>query len=234
MPYLSKFIFDQVNKSLSNLRLLQSTIRLAKCILINPNLDKEVYLHQLMPPILTCIVHRRLCSSPFEDHWSLRDFASSLIPIILVQYGELYGNLKPRITKTLHNALFGNDRKPMTTQYGAIVGIASMGPLTVQSIMLASMKKLFNRYYKTLAQASKTETDYSRLVIKQLEAQNCIGALQAALGCYLRACSSPALSKAILLEEHLPTVRDATFAAGEAAIPWALDSQGPTSLDLFI
>ncbi|GBG33736.1 Transcription initiation factor TFIID subunit 6 [Hondaea fermentalgiana] len=226
MPYLAKFIFDQVNKSLSNLALLKSVMRLTRCILINPNLDKELYLHEMMPPIMTCIVHRRLCTSPFQDHWSLRDAAATLIPIVYGQYGDTYQNIKPRVQNTLRDALMRKDR-PLTTQYGAIVGIAAMGPLTVQAVLLPVMAKLLRRYSKAMLR--------SRSILERREAQHCVGALQSAFGSYLRACASPELSKAILLEEHAEMARAVALAAGEATIPWQPhDAASSSHLFLFV
>jgi len=240
MPYLSKFIFDQINKSLSNLNILLATMRLTKCILVNPNLEEESYLQQLLPPILTCIVHSKLCSSPFLDHWSLRDFSSTLIPIVFAEYGELYSHMKPRVTKTLYDALCGSKtkKKALTTQYGAIVGISAMGPLSVQSVLLPLMKPLFIRYHKILAQniteIHSVEKKYEIMTIKRTEAQNCVGALQSALGIYLRAQSVPALSKALLLQEHLEILYGAAEAAGESVIPWTPACDRSSHLNLFI
>src|SRR5262245_22559211 len=41
-----------------------------------------VQLHQLMPPILTCLLGKRVCSLPTDDHWSLRDTAASLVALV--------------------------------------------------------------------------------------------------------------------------------------------------------
>jgi len=254
MPFLAKFIFDQVNRSLSNLPLLKSVMRLTRCILSNPNLDKELYLHEMMPPILTCIVHRRLCMSPFEDHWALRNFAATLIPQICSQYGSIYPDIKPRISKTLREALLNSER-PMTTQYGAIVGLSVMGPLTIQNVLLPVMKRLLHRYYNAVVAAQQHVTKYTidseqevlngnakfmkdelrKYLLMHLEAQNCIGAIQNALGSYLRACHSKVLQNSILLEEHMKLARAATVAAGEPCIPWhALSPPHSTHLQLFL
>ena len=42
------------------------------------------------------------------------------------RYGSVYTNLQPRITKTLYEA-FGDSKKPLPTQYGAIIGITNLG-----------------------------------------------------------------------------------------------------------
>lgn len=102
-----------------------------------------------MPALLTCVVGKRLCASPEADnHWALRSHAAELVAEICRRcvatmmdvhdpacqcltltasygghrYGALYETLQPRVTKTLY-AAFIDKRKPLTTQYGAIIGM---------------------------------------------------------------------------------------------------------------
>lgn len=226
MRYLSKFVHETVTNNTRNLRLLWSVMRLTRSILVNPNLDKELYLHQLMPAILTCIVHKELCSNYFQDHWSLRRFAAELLPIIVYsKCGQKYEMVKARVIKTLQDALVQNDR-PMTTQYGAIVGITAMGPLTVQVILLPIMRKSLLRYGK-LVEASTNEG-------KRFEAQQCIGALQTSFGKYTKSWKSPDLSSAVLLDVHLKPARSAVAAIGEATLPWTCSSDVSDVCQLFV
>jgi hypothetical protein len=39
-----------------------------------------------MPAILTCVVGKRLCEDPADDHWSLRDFAAGLVSRVCSAY----------------------------------------------------------------------------------------------------------------------------------------------------
>ncbi len=118
-----QFIADEVIQNIKNLTVLSVLMRTANCIISNPTLQVEPYLHQLMPCILTCLVGKRLCGTPTEDHWTLRNFAAYLISTICKRYGNNYSTLQPRITKTLVRALL-DPGKPLTTHYGAIVGIS--------------------------------------------------------------------------------------------------------------
>jgi len=43
-------------------------------------------LHQLMPPVVTCLVAKKLCVTPSEDHWTLREFCASLLVRVIQKY----------------------------------------------------------------------------------------------------------------------------------------------------
>eukprot|EP00741_Cyanophora_paradoxa_P023641 tig00021608_g22835.t1 len=138
VPYFAQFVSYEVSRNLRNLRLLRSLMRLVRALLSNPHIHIEPYLHQLMPAILTCLVGKRLCNSPAENHWSLRDYAAGLVALICERYGAAYRTLVPRITRTLVAALldFG---KPLTTHYGAIIGLAHLGPHVLHSILMPNV-----------------------------------------------------------------------------------------------
>ena len=74
-----------------------------------------------MPAILTCTVGNPLCFKPEEDHWALRDVAAELVAYICDRFGSVYTNLRPRVSQTLHSAIF-DTKKPVTTLYGVIKG----------------------------------------------------------------------------------------------------------------
>ena len=62
----------------------------------------QLYLHQLVPAVLTMGVGKRLCADPaVEDHRSLCNAAARVVGGICHSYGAAYTNLQPRITKAL-------------------------------------------------------------------------------------------------------------------------------------
>jgi hypothetical protein len=67
--------------------------------------DLMEQLHQLMVPILTCLVNKRLFALPSEDHWSLRQFSAALVAYVCNHFGHSYPNVQPRITKVSHYCL---------------------------------------------------------------------------------------------------------------------------------
>jgi hypothetical protein len=89
-----------------------------------------------------------------------------MAPLVL-RFGKAYTNLQPRITKTLINAFLDLSR-PLTTHYGAIVGLSSLGHYVTQLLILPNLKS-----YLTLLEPELNGTN----TIRRLEAKKCYGAL---------------------------------------------------------
>ena len=83
LPYFSRFIQKMVANNLRNLPLLKALMETIRSLLANPFVHIELYLHQLMPAVLTCIVGKRLSASAAEDHWSLRNTAAAIVASII-------------------------------------------------------------------------------------------------------------------------------------------------------
>jgi hypothetical protein len=111
----------------------------------------------------------------------LRDEAATVIACVCKRYGSSYSTLQPRISKTLHEA-FINPKRPLTTSYGAIVGITKLGPLVVELLLLPELQTFIGRLQQLL------ETGQNP--IKQLEAQKCFGAILVSVGSYVRNCAT--------------------------------------------
>ncbi|XLT02502.1 hypothetical protein HN51_051853 [Arachis hypogaea] len=82
VPYFSRFVANQVAQNLHNLTLLFSLMRLVRSILQNPHIHIELYLHQLMPHIITCVVAKRIGNRLSDNHWELRNFGVNLVASI--------------------------------------------------------------------------------------------------------------------------------------------------------
>ncbi|KAM7264034.1 hypothetical protein ACFE04_001717 [Oxalis oulophora] len=127
IPYFTYFIADEVSRSLSDCTILFALMRVVSSLLQNPHIHIEPYLHQLMPSVVTCLVAKRLGNRFADNHWELRDFTAKLVAVICKRFGHVYNSLQTRLTKTLVNALL-DPRKALTQQYGAIQGLAALGP----------------------------------------------------------------------------------------------------------
>ena len=56
-----------------------------RALFLNPAANLEPYLQQLMPPMLTCLVSKRLYNENGgckENHWGLRDDAAELVALV--------------------------------------------------------------------------------------------------------------------------------------------------------
>ncbi|KND01396.1 TATA-binding protein-associated factor TAF6 [Spizellomyces punctatus DAOM BR117] len=182
LPYLIQFIAEQVTQNMRKLDITHSMMRLIRAILHNNNLFVEPYLHQLIPNILTCIVAKRLCADPAtDDHWTLRTYAAKLISYICNQYGATYQSLQPRITKTLLRA-FLDPLKPLSTNYGAIVGLAALGPEAVRVLLLPNVKAFGDRIQDDL----NAMEDDGPQAVRKMEAEKCREALVGTVADHIR------------------------------------------------
>jgi transcription initiation factor TFIID subunit 6 len=122
-----------------------------------------------MPPIITSLVAKNICEDPKEDHWEARRFAAQLIARICRAYGDNYHTLQPRVTKTLLRA-FLDPLKPLSTHYGAIVGLKALGPSVTKALILPNIKE-----YSKLLQPILQEKVES---LRKHEARMCLDALK--------------------------------------------------------
>ena len=97
----------------------------------------------------------------------MRIQAAEIVALIAKTYGDTYTTLLPRVTKTLAKALSvdpssGEAVKPLTTHFGAIVGLTMLGPLVVDSILLAILED----YFKALPELPRESEEDSERVIE--------------------------------------------------------------------
>ncbi|KAI8970519.1 hypothetical protein BDB01DRAFT_731727 [Pilobolus umbonatus] len=162
LPYFVQHIHKKVTQNHKNLDVLDAMLSMAHSLLNNKHLFIEPYvsvrsaimstlylfkliiflsqLHQLIPPILSCLVGRVICENPQQqNHWSTRHRAALLIANICHQYGKAYHTLQPRITKTLLRA-FLDPTRPLTTQFGAIIGLDKIGVEVTRVLIVPNIK----------------------------------------------------------------------------------------------
>ncbi|XP_009767287.1 transcription initiation factor TFIID subunit 6-like [Nicotiana sylvestris] len=175
VPYFTYFVADEVARKLNNFPLLFSLMRLVWSLLQNTQIHMEPYLHQLMPSILTCLVAKRLGNRISDNHWELRDFSAKLVALICKRHGHMYHNLQPRVTRTLLHA-FLDPTKALPQHYGAIQGLAALGPGVVRLLVLPNLEA----YLQLLEPEMQLEKQKNEM--KRLEAWRVYGALMCAAG----------------------------------------------------
>eukprot|EP01083_Nonionella_stella_P272627 924635_1 len=194
VPYLVRFVPNEVNKNLTNLPVLKSLLRMSECLLKSPHIDVEPYLQQLVPAILTCLVGKRLCGDISEDHWSLRQHAALLVKLVCDQFGDRYPKLRTRISKTLTKALM-NASKPLSTHYGAIIGLEILGPELISAVLVPIAASYTEKLRVGALSATPPAHSDSRhapnarallgaFEARQTQAQMCAGALLRVVGRY--------------------------------------------------
>lgn len=175
VPYFTCFIADEVARGLGDFNLLFALMRLVRSLLKNPHIQIEPYLHQLMPSVVSCLVAKRLGNRLADNHWELRDFAAKLVASICKRFGHAYSNLQPRLTRTLVNA-FLDPKRAITQHYGAIQGLAALGPNVVRHLILPNL----GPYIELLEHEMSLDSQKNEM--KRHEAWRVYGALLHAAG----------------------------------------------------
>uniref|UniRef100_A0A0C9RR19 TSA: Wollemia nobilis Ref_Wollemi_Transcript_21826_2045 transcribed RNA sequence n=1 Tax=Wollemia nobilis TaxID=56998 RepID=A0A0C9RR19_9CONI len=175
VPYFTQFIADEVTRSLGDFSLLFALMRVVRSLFHNPHIHIELYLHQLMPSVVTCLVSKKLGRGFSQNHWELRDFTADIIALICRRFGHVYHNLQPRLAKTLLHA-FLDPNKALTQHYGAIRGLAAMGSCVVRLLILPNLEP----YLKLLEPEMVLESQKNE--VKRHEAWRVYGALLHASG----------------------------------------------------
>lgn len=225
LPYLTLHVREQVQKSLKQLPKLFMMMRVAKCLLTNPHFEVETYLHQMLPAILSCLVSKRLCQRPRENHWALRNYAAQLVKDICVRFGARYSTLQPRITKTL-NAALRDPSKPLTTHYGAVIGLAVLGKHVIDLLIAP----LATKYSETLVQILE-ETLAKPKSVRRLEAAKVYGALVWAASVSVLDDTDPELSGAReAIDKASPDKLDALVRNGSTMLPKLMAEYGDSLL----
>lgn len=177
LPYMVQFIEDEVLHNLRNLPLLNSLMRMTRALLASKNLCLEPYVHQLLPAIVTCLCGRYLCRETSDNHWALRDFAAELVALVCRKFGPPnYPNLMSRVVRQLLQA-FLDVRKPLTTHYGAIVGLSALGVHVVSCTIMPRLAAYLELLRPSLSDANPQ---------KSVEARRVYGALLRATGACIR------------------------------------------------
>ncbi|XP_037300340.1 transcription initiation factor TFIID subunit 6 isoform X3 [Manduca sexta] len=165
LPRMCTFISEgvKVNVVQNNLALLIYLMRMVKALLDNQSLYLEKYLHELIPAVSTCIVSRQLCLRPeVDNHWALRDFAARLMAQICKTFNTSTNNLQTRVTRLFARALQcpsqtnsesgpsmalmkESEKTPLASLYGAVQGLAELGPEVVKVFILPRVRWLGER-----------------------------------------------------------------------------------------
>lgn len=150
MPYLSVFVKETIhlNIILTDLTLLIYAVRMTKSLLANPHICLKMYLHEILPAILSCALSKRISKYYYDNHWTLRDFSAYIVATICKTYSNKISNITNRIINIYLKPLQDNS-KPLTTVYGALKGLASLGEETVKAYLMPNIGGISKRLYIT-------------------------------------------------------------------------------------
>jgi len=176
IPFMINYVTKNLYKHLGNPEHCRTLIRMAQALLANPHIHLELYLHQLLPAIMTMVVAQRLSSKSFDNHWILRYEAALCLVQACNLFGEDYATLKARVLKTLSDAI--GPSRSLSTRYGGLMAITFFGPKAINAFVLPLALEYWNKSESMLSKCNNLE---QRMEIHMFE-QAILNALGVFLG----------------------------------------------------
>ena len=171
LPYLVQYVAETITHNLKNLNLLTTMLMLIYSLISNTSLYLDPYVHALMPCILTLLLAKNIGPIHAETdeerngHFQVRTLASSLLQKIIDNYGSSYHTLKPRVTRTLLRAFLSNTtRSSIGTQFGAIMGMKSLGSEVIRIILVGNLRT----WSTVVLENFEPDSENRRILLKQV------------------------------------------------------------------
>lgn len=150
VPYFINFVAEKVTHNLKSLFILTQMLHLIASLLENPHLHLAPYIASMIPPVLTCLIGKRLgpanapLDGPRPAHYALRDHAASIMLVLTKhKFTETTPSLKPRLARTLVKSFLSTTPQPMGTYYGSILGLCGIAHGEgVRQLLLPNLRAL--------------------------------------------------------------------------------------------
>lgn len=170
IPYLVQFIAETITHNLKNLNILTTMLMLIYSLISNTNVFLDPYVHSLMPCVLTLLLAKKVGPGEGEGHFEVRRLAASLLERLVNEYGSAYNTLKPRITRTLLRAFLSNTtRSSLGTQYGALLGMKSLGAEVIRIVLVGNLRMWTNVVLDNFPRESSARAALLDRVVECLE-----------------------------------------------------------------
>lgn len=146
LPRFTNFISEGIkcNINENNLALIIYLMRMVKALLDNPTLSLDMYLHEIIPVVISCVVSRQLCQRIGENHWALRQYAARVLAQISKNFTTTTSMLQTRIVQSLQKPLDRRDAA-LAQIYGSIVGLSELGSDVTKKIIIPRLPKISER-----------------------------------------------------------------------------------------
>ncbi|KAH8318821.1 hypothetical protein KR074_006901, partial [Drosophila pseudoananassae] len=160
LPSLSLFIskatvLNIINK---NRHMLVYTMRMVRALIRNPHFSLYKYLHKILPAVLSCLLARELGHEK-KGHWALREYSGNIMAEIVRTFELTDTSLLSRVLSVYKRGL---TMKPLTTVFGAVIGLGKLGYHAVRACLVPQIAYLAGRidpYLTTIAVTTSSKMD---------------------------------------------------------------------------
>lgn len=133
VPYFLHHFKLEIRKSFENEDLRGVIINMYGSLLKNKYIFIDPYLHEILPPLLSCVIGKSISKEARED-------ASELVRHVFETFGPKYKSLTPRIVNLLLKAWL-DESKPENVQYGALHCLSTLSSNVVKEFILPNVEK---------------------------------------------------------------------------------------------
>ena len=186
VPFMVRYTQQELYKhSPTNVDHCRTLIRLAQAFLTNAHLHLELYLHELLPALMTCVVSKRdmaAASTPataHANHWALRREAAAVLVQACQVFGQEYVTLKARVLKALVEAATPTNES-IPSRYGGMIGIMFFGAKAIDAFLLPTLLPSWRAWQAALDKHLDAAQEHKFAI------QMCQRAALDALGIFLR------------------------------------------------
>lgn len=123
----------------------------------------------MIPPILTCLIGKRLGSEPDRiASYSLRRLSASVITSVSTKYSKSSQSLKPRLARTCLKA-FLDPTKPLGSNYGGIIGLRAIGgPEVVRALIVPNLKEYEGLVKEAIDASEESKRNEGAIIMEAL------------------------------------------------------------------
>ncbi|OHT03159.1 hypothetical protein TRFO_06834 [Tritrichomonas foetus] len=150
VPLYLRYIIKEISQSQSPTKIV-SLPQLAMTLLSNKLLNLEPYLSHFTSIALTLL----LTPPPKNYEQRIYEMGTSFLKSIIHRFQENYKDYHLKIAESLATYLF-TDGHPLSTKYGAVLGLEALGHEVIQTYLLPNLPQFFDEFklYLTDEQAS--------------------------------------------------------------------------------
>ena len=185
IPYFASFIKKQSSEKevYGDISRCQTLVDLIQCLVVNPHILWERYLHQVLPIVITFLVRNKM-GRVGDDHWQVRRHAGRVLAMMCdkLENEKSSVDLQTKVARILVTKGLMDATKALTSHYGSIVGCSFLGEEVCRHVLLP----IAPAYIAMLRQALEDKSN----PLLVMEGLRCLEALTGALGNLVRKSSA--------------------------------------------
>lgn len=140
VPYFLHHFKMEIRKNFNNSILIGTILKLYQSLLNNKYIFIDTYLHEILPPLLSCVVGQSISEE-------VRSSATDIVKLIFDKFSLKYKSLGPRIINFLVKAWI-DESKPEAVQYGALYCLSCLSDNVVEQHIVPNVLKYTSNHKK--------------------------------------------------------------------------------------